>query len=412
MPISHLTELYRRADNKTYKGSSLQGDIPFSDRAVTLIKALGNYKELRFEEIEVDGQDVCLDSYSPRFPDSGTIIHFNIKCPESSANRFYHTIPNMLEKCRASISKGNLPEQFYIVESNYSFEDKDKTIPEMVILEKICRFIRQLSFIAHYHDSKGAQDYHKLVFLQGGRDASSSSLIIETRVDESLLLIQEFPDTTVLDELASKEAKENDLHYLEKKNLFYTSLFEFIKTLPVEKKDYFPTLLKNWKKFSDLYQNNLETYLSGFAFHKAKKEVAQAELKLAEDYSKVLTDITGKLLSIPLSMAIVISIAKTDTPHSVKMLLFLCLLLTGGIVTMSIINQKAQLKRIKNAKQLIFSAFKGKEEFYPDDLKQHIINMKTALNNNEKRLGIILNVYLLGCWAPTIIDYYIIINYH
>ncbi|MCT7041785.1 hypothetical protein M1717_26490, partial [Salmonella enterica subsp. enterica serovar Pomona] len=58
------------------------------------------------------------------------------------------------------------------------------------------------------------------------------------------------------------------------------------------------------------YDNNLSVYLSGFNFHKARKDVAAAELDFSEKTAKTISDLTAKILTIPLSLLAAIGIWK------------------------------------------------------------------------------------------------------
>lgn len=400
MLIPQLIKLYRKSKQRKFSNNYFEGTVVFDNESKVLISELKKDKKIDFEELVVDEEELFEDS---DLPEIGEKIYFGIRCPTSDANRFYTNISQMLHDCSHLISKGDLPKQFYIIESDYSFEDEQDNKPtELKTIEKVCQFIKKLSKIAHYHDSKKSNGYHKLIFIKENEHTGTLPLTIETLVDKSILDIKNFHDTKILDELTS-DIINQDIHHIEKKNLFYESLAEFLIGQSTNQSDYFKELLINWDKFSHVYQTNLGTYLSGFTFHKAKKEVAEAELKLADDYSKVISDITGKLLSIPLSFAILIPISKPLTLMYTRFLLELCLMVTGLIVMISIFNQKRQLKRIQSAKKLIFSAFDGKKEIYPEALKTHINNMKTALNKNEKCLECTLNTYLLICWLPSFI---------
>lgn len=155
-------------------------------------------------------------------------------------------------------------------------------------------------------------------------------------------------------------------------------------------------------EFAAIFVKNLDTYLSGFAFHKAKREVAEAELKIADEFSKIIIDITGKLLGIPISLAAAIAITKSTSA-------FECLIIVAGLGLATLIfsgtvgNQQRQLKRIIHAKNVVFNALEGKQEIYPAELKSAISEMKSGLDNNESKLRWLLWLFRCLSWAPFIV---------
>lgn len=162
-------------------------------------------------------------------------------------------------------------------------------------------------------------------------------------------------------------------------------------------------MVTHWKNFVAEYHRDLGTYLSGFAFHKAKTEVAEAQLKIADEFSKVLTDITGKLLGIPVTLAVALAIPRADS------LLERCLLLIGiliGSVIMhqTVANQQRQFRRIVNAKNLVIGAIEGKKNTYPSDLVKEIEKLNTDLDADEKGLWRCLKFFKALSWLPLLIS--------
>ncbi|WP_277058410.1 hypothetical protein [Trichlorobacter lovleyi] len=214
------------------------------------------------------------------------------------------------------------------------------------------------------------------------------------------MLDGDIPDMTLIESFQSNNPK-TDPHYSSKIGVFRASLAEFLKKCPVGLPA-FSFLVSQWDEFSSIFIKNLDTYLSGFAFHKAKREVAEAELKIADEFSKIIIDITGKLLGIPISLAAVIAIAKSTS------ILESLMVVTGlGLATLifsgTVGNQQRQLQRIIHAKNVVFNALEGKQEIYPDDLKTVITEMKDGLDKNESKLKWLLRLFRLLSWSPFIV---------
>jgi hypothetical protein len=396
MSISLLAKLYRESGTPEIEHGRFTGQIKFSYENKSLIQSISELKTVNFPELSVDGKDVD----DPKaFPENGKVIEYTVTLPTSSANRFYTSIKNLVETSSQKISKGGLPEEFYIIENDYCYDEENK-ISELEILKKICGFIKQLSEIAHYHDSKNGNNSHRLVFVLPDEALYPSPVVMIIKVESSMLTTDFLPDLKIIDELCNVDIQP-DPHYTVRKNIFYSSLAEFFNEEPSNEKT-FAYLLNNWSNFSKIYQNNIATYLSGFAFHKAKKEVAEAELKIAEEFSKVISGITGKILSIPLSLVFVVTISKSNSMID-SVLLMVGLLLTSIIVAISVANQQRQLERIKHAKDVVLNAFEGKKSTYPPDLQDALNNMKINLNKNKKMLEGSLIFYRVASWLPCII---------
>ena len=207
------------------------------------------------------------------------------------------------------------------------------------------------------------------------------------------------PDITLVESLRVGNST-TDPHYSSKVAVFRVSLAEFLNKRPVGLPA-FSYLVLQWDDFTNVFIKNLDTYLSGFAFHKAKREVAEAELKIADEFSKIIIDITGKLLGIPISIVAAIAITKSTSVLEGLMIVIglgLATLIFSGTVG----NQQRQLQRIIHAKNVVFNALEGKQEVYPDELKTAITEMKTGLDKNEDKLRSLLWLFRCLSWAPFI----------
>ena len=173
----------------------------------------------------------------------------------------------------------------------------------------------------------------------------------------------------------------------------------------------FNKLIDSWGAFVALYQNNLSTYLSGFSFHKAKKEVAEAEIELSEKLTNLTSFIVFKLFSVPAS---VMALAAIMQKGQLDALVFV-LLVIGVIVTILLMfgllkSQKNKYESLEKAKDLVFSSIDGKEAEYPDELNTEIIAMKNRLNSHFKSTSKWLRYYKVAIFSPLVALILFIIN--
>ncbi|OLO03316.1 hypothetical protein BTW07_14625 [Salinicola socius] len=254
-----------------------------------------------------------------------------------------------------------------------------------------------MSFLAHYHDEKSKGNFLRLVFIRPDEIGVSKPVVLETHLDSEILSSVAKLNLEQMDGLCNSSEVE-DSHYRERIGIFGNTLVEFVGQ-QVEPREAFALLVKNWRKFFESYQRNLAVYLSGFAFHKAKREVAQAEIDVSSKLSKIVGDISGKLLSIPVSLAAIVAIPRSDNVI-IGALVVIGLLLGGFIVSHVIRNQSSQLARVVHSKEMIFSSIEGRKDVYPEDLVADIDQIKAALDEDVERLKSLLVIFSWLCWLP------------
>lgn len=399
MTILSIVNLYREA-----------GRPDINDGCFTLSTVLtADIKKNIFEIYSTNPtciDDCCIDGtqtdLTEKLPANGK-IDIDIRLPTSNSARLYTSTEDLLEKV-PSISHGEFPSDYYLIDHNYyCLEDNEPA--KISALKKICELIFYLSQLAIYQDSKHDGDYYKLVFIHAGGTNQSYPIEINTHVDSDLLGLPT-PDIRVLENLCSQQAA-TAAHYQAERGVFTTTITDFLHQQARDNK--FKYLITNWLKFIDQYQNNLSTYLSGFTFHKAKREIATAEFDLADQFSKVIGDITGKLFGIPLSLAATIGLLKADSFWE-KSLMLLGLFIISWLIYEIVLNQREHLKRIKHAKDFVFNSLEGKQENYPDDLKQEVAQMITEINKREISLESKITFFQCFAWTPIFLGFVVFLG--
>jgi len=396
MSLSLIVELYRTCGRPSFHNGDFActGEYALIKGIIKKIKEqIENGAQARFTHMLVDNVDVLDDG----LPDQGHLIDFQLRLPTNSASTFHLNLTELLVK-DPLISHGQIPENFYLVEEDYYSGDNLPKPATLEALDSLCRLIRSLSLLAHYHDKKPNGDYLRLVFVQPAEESGGRAVVLESKVTIALLEAAKVNPSLV--EMLSESSATNDPHYSAKVGVFGTSLATFVSTRPTSMSA-FEYLVLHWQQFVESYQRDLSTYLSGFAFHKAKREVAEAELKIADEFSKVLSDITGKLLSVPVSIAAVAAMYK-DGSLLQRLLLLIGILTASVVVSRLVANQKQQVDRIKHAKDLVLHAVEGKKDVYPEELAVAITEMATNLDKNEQSLGRTLRLFSFLSWLPFI----------
>jgi hypothetical protein len=393
MALASIVELFRKSNRPPIEDGVFSSRLDLTDDMVRLINSIRKQYPDQFDEILIDDDEITTGEI---LQGQGKNIEFTFRLRTGSDNKFYHSLAGLLAGA-PKISRGDLPSEFYLVEEDF-FSGTEKPFSELEKLSVICKLIKGLSELAHYHDEKTGAGHYKLIFIQP-EDSSQSTpkaIEIETTIDADML-DGSIPDISLVESLQAHNPK-TDPHYSSKIGVFRVSLAEFLQKCPAGQPA-FSFLVSKWEDFISLCNKNLDTYLSGFAFHKAKREVAEAEFKIADEFSKIISDITGKLFGIPISLAAAIAIMKS-TSILEGLLIVIGLGLATLIFSGTVGNQQRQIQRISHAKNVVFNALEGKQESYPDELKSAITEMKTGLNKNENKLRWLLRLFRCLSWVP------------
>ncbi|CAI8704038.1 hypothetical protein [Kosakonia quasisacchari] len=397
-PLKIIVELYRLASKPVISGLYLPMSIAYSTISDDLIKQLISSGSLSSyvdeDEFIIDGE--VYDNNI--FPPSWSNIDITIKLPRNSIHRFHNSVTDLINF--SSVRNGDFPSDFYITELDY-YSGDGNTPPEIKKVECICRLIKALSKLAHYHDKKATDGEPRLVFIQGS-EGRSKSAILQPIITKEMLTYTDV-DCSIVEQLQDDHSDEDINHHVEKRGIFRNTIVEFVNENGYE----FEKLIQYWTDFRLAYDNNLSVYLSGFNFHKSRKEVAAAELEFAEKTSKTISDLTTKIFAIPLSLLAALGIWKLNDLAE-QFVIFFGVLFTSIIINLIIQSQSKQLKRIIHSKNMVFSPFELKLKKYPTVLQDDISKAIDELNANEKFSSRVLCFFYVLCWIPTVVGIIII----
>lgn len=396
MNLKPFVNFYRFIGKPEIKQGRMDGEFCLEANIIPDLKALlsEGYKYIgEFRELESDTGELTENTDFSVLV--GQTIEYCFAIDQGGEADIYPSYSGFLTTKR-TLCLGEFPEELYIVEGDIYYKDGEDKTSELQAIWSQCELIKCLSKHAHYHDSKtGSQ--HRLVYIQNTDSGNSKTLVINPAFsDDSLNVIID------IDSLNFFQSENENPNISREIGVFRTSLIEFLSDNSVGELSYFSYLVKNWCSFLELYQNNFDTYLSGFAFHQAKKEVAEAELSFAHEMSKVLSDITGKILGIPLSLVAIVALAKSSLILE-QILLLVGVMIASAVIASLVGNQSRQVKRIKHAQDTFFSGLNAKKSTYPADLLTALEDAQKQLKINRRVLSTTLFTYRVVCWAPTFI---------
>ncbi|BBO61767.1 hypothetical protein [Serratia marcescens] len=390
--FSTVVELYRLSSKPSFDGRSFSATVELNTNILNLVNSLVATRNAYgcFEDIEINGNLVDEDELNTITIAAGNILSYTFIPPKNGAERFYDTVVDFLSI--NSLKKGLIPENYYIIDED--FYSRDTTKPFKIHrIEKLYSIISSLAEIAHFHDTKSESSNYRLVFVKNS-DAKSTSIVLETCVTSAMLNSEDLDDAIIKSLLDKKS--EGIPHHAEKTGIFRNTLVEFI----VDNKYDFDNFICNWSDFLKLFENNLSTYMSGFSFHKARKEVATTEAEFAEKISKLVTDLTSKILSIPVSLLASIGIFKLASKYEISLVL-LGVLLTSLLLFMVLLNQEKQLKHICHAKDIAFKPFISNLSSYPEELNKDINTALKELDISQVKCHNTIRLFMYLAWLPS-----------
>ncbi|EAW9078576.1 hypothetical protein AABH71_002113 [Salmonella enterica] len=392
--FSTVIDLYRASSKPLFDGRSFSATVPLDVNIKHLIQSLSLSNQAcgYVQEVEIDGESIEDDELKKILNYVGNSISYTVITPKNGAERFYKTLDDFLSA--NTLKKGRIPKHYYIVSED--FYSLDSVKPHAIKkIEIICSIIISLSEIAHFHDTKSESINYRLVFVKNS-DAKSISVVLETCLTSKMLSI-ECIDNAVLKSLITNDTSAIP-HYAEKIGIFRNTIVEYV----IDNKCSFEDLICNWHDFLKLFENNLSTYMSGFSFHKARKAVAMAETDFAEKISKLITDLTSKILSIPVTIVASISILKLESIYEVGLILS-GVILTSCILYMVLLNQNNQLLHINHAKNIAFKPFIANNTNYPEELNDEIKTALKELSISYIKCQKTINFFMFLSWVPSLV---------
>lgn len=387
---------YRQLGRPALKtGNSFSFSIDAYDEVVNgAIQSLENSKAGRFDELLIDQQEIHASKvdFSRRW---GT-AELTFSLDTSGSVSVFRSFDQLMVRSK-SLVRNQLPDHFYIVDDDV-LSSENPVDTRVKSLQSLCRVMGYLADLANFHDEKNSSDEYKLVFVTEDKAYGDRAITLIPYLDHELLTCE--VGTDLLDSLQDGNLDSNP-HLLKERSVFRSSLIEYLAGHE-EGRARFRALVMTWTQFRALYENNLATYLSGFSFHKAKQEIATAQLAIADQMSKIVSDISGKVLSVPISLVVTIAISKADNVLE-SSILVLGVTVASALLAETLAAQKLQYERVKHSRVIMFSSHELKLHQYPPDLREHISKATVGLSSNETKLRASLVLLRAVSWMPAIV---------
>ncbi|HIF9513879.1 TPA: hypothetical protein ACX6SS_002219 [Photobacterium damselae] len=402
--IKSFVSFYRQNGKPSFtSGSMVEISCICNKENLVSIKEIQD-SGIEIEQILLNDSDVEIDDIL----ESNDTLDVSLSIPTNGLFHIYDSVSDMLDKAK-SLSAGEFLNEFYIIEDDYYSQDTVAMPNKYQNLFNICSLIKGLGELAHYHDTKDRKgDGNSFVFIDESELIAAKPIIIQPVISLEMLDL-EVIDVTLVESFYNASSKSGPSVGKEK-GLFRVSIIEFFGSLKyLSHTEMFSHLVMKWNDFLDMYQRNLDTYISGFAFHKVRKEVAAAEFSISDQYSKVIGDIAGKLFGLPVSFVVVLGLFQDKITLPVELIVLLALYTASWLMSKLVLNQLKQLDRINHAKGISFDSLEGEQVDYPKDLQDKLTEAITALDNNYESLKNSLERLNYMIWLPFITAFLIVL---
>jgi hypothetical protein len=216
---------------------------------------------------------------------------------------------------------------------------------------------------------------------------------------ESSVLAEKRLDLEPLRRLISDESAYS-LHIQELRALFRLAVADTVGRTPMSG-NAFSFLAAHWPEALEKYAFDVDCYISNFSFEKVRLEIAQMELDFSGKMGAVMGDSAAKLLALPLPIAVLAAIYKTDGIVEAY-LLFLGALLIVLVFSGVIHNQLLQLAHIDNGFGVIIDQFSKKAQSYPESIAGRLRQTNQGFSKQRSFLLRTLWSLRVIAWIPIV----------
>ncbi|CDF87052.1 hypothetical membrane protein [Pseudomonas knackmussii B13] len=381
--FSELVKVYRASGKPKISGGEIHYKGPYSDELWRHLKLIESDNKLGFFEEQ------------PKH--SNDEIEYSFRIASDGKVGFYETFEELVKSSRA-LGKCQCPEHFYITSEDWATSD-NKANQKHTKLKNALEIIKNLSLLATTSDTTSSANSYTLFFsAPGENERTLKTFSVNTKVSEEIFNYK-IRHPHLLSLLTNKVA-EHKLNMEERKLIFCAAIIE---NVPHEKNRHIElmSILKYWDDILQSYWVNLQTFVYGFSFAKIRDDIAKAELEYGAKLSSTFSDISGKLLALPVSLVGLIGLDKSENPVEITAIII-------GMIIVSVVsfgtlyNQKLSIDRIKSGIRIIFDQFNKKAVTQRREIRELFKKSYDEIDKQERFLSKILFIFFAISMIPTI----------
>lgn len=394
--FTKLVSLYRLLDCPELKNNTFTTEATATLELINLLRFLWSAKG-RGCEFELNNED----SRDDGFPsiEVGKSLSLTVRGFSTEKTFFFKNTEAWIDGT-PTLKKGNFSPNTYLIEEDLIVTEGDSNEKVSKVLAA-CQLIEKLSQLAHFHDEKkGLSDAFRLVFVMPDQeDKVYHPVTLETQLSSAILEL-ETPNLSILSNILDELQNTNNIHAAERLSVFRIAVAEIIEKIPKEDESV-TYLIRHWNDVADSFEKSWESYLSGFSFSKLKIEIAEQQAVFSQKLTDTVASLSGKLFSLPVSIAAVVLLEKTDSPIA-NVFYLISSLLVSFMVANSVKMQKKNLSNVKSSYEMVFFAFEGQNKQQITNIQKELDGVTGELNDTVTELEDNLNVYSILAWAPLI----------
>lgn len=399
MSFTSVVKLYREVGRPAWQARQFHFNGAGTREIIALVEELKSIPNTSFGSIELKQTTLA----------PGEVIDFTYTTPANEHGRFHANIKEFIDASK-SLNKGIISNNFYISDKDYALWDgapQDENIKKLIDIVHFISLLEKFSDSSIPSSGKGLD----LVFVSPARlDKPAKTIVLNTTFTYDDL-DYDVIDIDLLGHL-SDIANSEKLHIEERKSLLRLAIADVLSSKPEDSKS-FPYLIRNWETVIRKYRHDFDCYVNEFSFDKIRKDIAKAELDFASGMNSVLSDMTGKLLAIPLSFAGVVTFAtKKNLGMFEYWVLFFGIWVVCFIMCLVLFNQLGIRKRIFNSFHIVFDQFEKKIDNYSKDVQAPLKNACTGVKKQDTILLCSIRAFLVLAISPGILATIYMINQH
>jgi len=382
--FADVVSLYREAQRPTFNA----GQFRYSGVASP---------SLRAAIARCDNLDDTFGHFEDTPEWTGDYVEFCWLVGDNEHGRFYANVAELVARSQA-LSRGQRPQNFYIVENDYC-PGEDNPPEELSHAYELCELIQLLGSISLTADLSATTQPRELIFvIPAGEKAPPRTLSLSTRLESSVLAEKRL-DLDPLRRLVS-DGSTYSLHVQELRALFRLAVADTVGRAPTSE-NAFTFLAAHWSDVLEKYGFDVDCYISNFSFEKIRLEIAQMELDFSSKLSSVMGDSAAKFLALPLPIAVLVAIYKADGMVEAY-LLFIGSLVIVMLLSGMVHNQLLQLAGIDRGFGVIVDQFSKKVQSYPTSIADRLADTRKGFSKQRSFLLRTLWALRVLAWAPIV----------
>lgn len=394
-PLADAVMLYHRAGCPEWSNRQFRGELDYAESRELLDRLHKQpEKDGRLNELKVDGQQVL---GREELPATGERATFAFNTSLQDGVRFFRSVAELAGDYRP-LGRGKFPDRFYLVEEDYQHGETETSPDTVQNLIELTRFAAALAELAdHKYDTEGTRAWTLVFRTKDGLG------LLETRFGKELLGVK--VPSVAREVVEGLRSGSDGTHQKEKRWMFRATMCEFLKDGVS-----FREFVECGVKWADAYENDLQTYLSGFSFEEVRRKIAEEHARFAEQVSTILGSITVKVLSLPLSVAAAM-ILKTQAAGLPWWFPVLLLTAVGGIIARLVGHYQRVVPRVEQNIDMVFGKMKTRDPVvHPKELDNNVKEVVESLQNEIGKLRTTLRIYWLAAWAVPVIGVVMLIS--